>query len=530
MFQWTQQLVGCRKYTLLGFKQDSVLLSAAPRKHADVLVALSGASRVWSAGPQVLLEWIPRDITQYLPCPSIRFLHGRLAGGAISAVDSPLTLISNAIFFGNHAHSSNTSTGFKTSTSAYACGNGHGGAACLVGSPGSNITVHNTLFLYNTASFGGGMSLHADSSCTLQQLSRGCFSASIDASCFTNNTAYDGGGGAVFWTHSGNLNISCGSQQDTLVVVQSGSAVTAAPVSSSPCSDWLGNEVTGVGYGPTIASTAFQLTPVTSQVPYYTSNTLLPLSVTVQVRVASNRSGVAGEELYCTKLLEMVQSILSWADVVVRTFFPLLRTSWGLIMHLYLSPKLLDAWLFARFCDLIGACPEVLLAIFCWMNTTSVVVILVIITESQSRRWPIIIDFDPGRFKSIVQKNWGMDHRFRRFGKFVKCVHRTLPSTLKMVHLWQPHVCWCTAQDFYNQTVFGGDALLIRVASPAVSPFFQCFFARDCAGFSSGCLFLFAHLYRKWWCSLQDLVDTLCMSLGKLSAPRKARCYPFSTY
>lgn len=194
-------------------------------------------------------------------------------------VESPFTFISNAVFYGNHA-----SMGFTSSTSAYACGDGHGGAVCLIGAPGSNVSIHNALFISNTASFGGGISLHADSSCTLQQLVNGCFSANIDDSCmFSNNTAVDGAGGALFWTHPKNLNITCSSWQIPSSFMVSDSSEPANLLSAAPCSDWLGNQVTGAGYGPIIASTSMRLTPMTHEVPYYTSNQLLPLSVFTQV-------------------------------------------------------------------------------------------------------------------------------------------------------------------------------------------------------------------------------------------------------
>lgn len=209
----------------------------------------------------------------------------RCAGGAISLIESPRIRISNSLFVSNHAVVPSTTPVSLPTQSAYICGDGHGGAVCLVGSPGSIVMVQNATFLDNSASFGGAVSLHTDSSCTLKQLSAGCFSTHIESSCkFWNNTATDGAGGALFWTHSGNLNVTCSSLQNTDVLVGAGSGETTELLVSAPCSDWLGNTVTGSGYGPTIASTPFSLRPLTSDLSYYTSNQILPLTVYAQVR------------------------------------------------------------------------------------------------------------------------------------------------------------------------------------------------------------------------------------------------------
>lgn len=214
-----------------------------------------------------------------LPTPYLSSLSP--SGGAISLVESPSVVINHALFINNQAQ-----TGSSGADVAYACGKGHGGALCFVGIPGSNMTVQTTLFLNNTAVFGGGVSLHADTSCTLQQLSEGCFLATFGDSCkFSNNTAADGAGGAVFWTRPGNLNISCGSGQSGPAAIGDAYSEFAGSRRVTPCDDWAGNRATGYGYGPAAASTSFYLRPTTLELPYYTSNEILPLQVSAQVRV-----------------------------------------------------------------------------------------------------------------------------------------------------------------------------------------------------------------------------------------------------
>lgn len=198
-------------------------------------------------------------------------------GGAISLVGSQQAVISHALFIGNEAISD---SGLEV---AYACGGGHGGALCLVGSPGSNILVSNSVFLNNTASYGGGMSIHADLTCTTHQLSEGCFNATVGSSCkFLNNSAFEGAGGALFWTHPGNLNISC-SARHSLAVNADTTAEAAVLLSALPCDDWSGNHVTGAGYGPVAASTSLYLQPTYPELPYYTSNAVLPLQAFTKV-------------------------------------------------------------------------------------------------------------------------------------------------------------------------------------------------------------------------------------------------------
>lgn len=156
---------------------------------------------------------------------------------------------------------------------------------CIFGTSRSSVTLQSAQFINNSATFGGGVSLHADPSCTLSQLSTGCFSATFDSMCnFSGNTASGGAGGAMFWTDPGNLNITCNS---TRVVPQPmdglATLVAEVPHVELPCSNWLGNQITGTGYGPVIASSSFYLQPELSDLSYYTSNQPLPLTVLIQV-------------------------------------------------------------------------------------------------------------------------------------------------------------------------------------------------------------------------------------------------------
>lgn len=196
---------------------------------------------------------------------------------------SPTALIKYTLFINNQATVASSSDDM-----AYACGGGYGGAMCIVGIPGSTYTVQETVFLNNSALFGGGLSVHADASCTTRQLSHGCFVANLDASCkFLNNTAMEGAGGALFWTRQGNLNISCISGRVSSISNGLTTAEAAAQLVVTPCREWSGNQVTGFGYGPVAASTSFYLKPMTLELPYYTSNELLPLQVIAQVRVVN---------------------------------------------------------------------------------------------------------------------------------------------------------------------------------------------------------------------------------------------------
>lgn len=157
----------------------------------------------------------------------------------------------------------------------------------MVGFPRSNISVSNSVFLANSASYGGGMSMHADLTCTTQQLSQGCYNATVDSSCqFLNNSALEGAGGALFWTHPGNLNISCSVQHSLASnATTTMEAEAAVLLSAIPCDSWSGNHVTGAGYGPVAASTSLYLQPTYLELPYYTSNAVLPLQAFAKVGV-----------------------------------------------------------------------------------------------------------------------------------------------------------------------------------------------------------------------------------------------------
>lgn len=209
-------------------------------------------------------------------------------GGAISVFQSSVVQVNNAWFVNNRAtqatsHQSVTDEG----------GVGHGGAVCIVGGTASYINITSAFVSNNSASFGGGLAIHASPSCTSKQQSTGCFRVDIDgASQFVSNSAVEGAGGAVFWSHLGDLNMSCSSQGRLLPAAMS--ATSRASGINMPCASWDGNTVTAAGYGPVIASTPFYLDPVERKVPYYTSNQPLLLNVTVQVR-AKERLGKRGQ-------------------------------------------------------------------------------------------------------------------------------------------------------------------------------------------------------------------------------------------
>ncbi|MEW5313066.1 MAG: hypothetical protein WDW38_004660 [Sanguina aurantia] len=206
-------------------------------------------------------------------------------GGAISLSECPTATLSQVLFLENQALAQPAAT-----ASAYACGSGHGGALCIDGTSRSSVSAHSALFLNNLATFGGGADIHANPSCTPQELAAGCFAATFDAhSGFTGNTAAGGAGGAVFWSHPGNLGISCGGNASgaggnaTAGANSTMGAVTNSNVTA--CDGWVGNRVTGDGYGPVMATTAFFIKPTTSELPYYTSNQPLLLNVTMQASV-----------------------------------------------------------------------------------------------------------------------------------------------------------------------------------------------------------------------------------------------------
>ncbi|MEW5301128.1 MAG: hypothetical protein WDW36_004007 [Sanguina aurantia] len=203
------------------------------------------------------------------------------AGGAVSMVESPGALISNALFLENQAVFADTPPDV-----AYACAGGHGGALCIFGTTRSAISVRQTVFLSNRGTFGGGVSLQADPSCTSQQLVDGCFSATFDSGCsFGGNEAADGAGGALFWTHPGNLNISCSGEKTWLGGLASSYALPAELLLVLPCSEWMGNQATGMAYGNTTASSSFFINPITGNIVYYSSNQPLALNVSMQLQL-----------------------------------------------------------------------------------------------------------------------------------------------------------------------------------------------------------------------------------------------------
>lgn len=157
---------------------------------------------------------------------------------------------------------------------------------CIFGTSRSQISVESSLFINNTATFGGGVSMSADPTCTQQELATGCFSATFDSSCnFTGNRAQGGGGGAMYWTSAGNLNVSCNATRLIPLPARVAANFTSVPDTELPCSNWMDNTVTGSGYGPVVASSAFYLQPQITDLSYYSSNQPLPLTVFMQVGV-----------------------------------------------------------------------------------------------------------------------------------------------------------------------------------------------------------------------------------------------------
>lgn len=204
-------------------------------------------------------------------------------GGAISLVNTPSN-ITHALFIRNSAVLPGTHGG---GAGSYGCGWGQGGAICLVGDNlTSSFTGQSLLFVDNTATFGGALSVHASPSCSPDQIRQGCFTATLDADCnFTGNAAAGGGaGGAIFWAHPGNLVVSCNSSQ-ALSQQPYGSAVLAnISEEVQPCSSWGLNSVDSEGYGPVVASSPYYLTPSANSIPFYRSN--LPISMNVSMQVS----------------------------------------------------------------------------------------------------------------------------------------------------------------------------------------------------------------------------------------------------
>lgn len=214
-------------------------------------------------------------------------------GGGISIFQSSSVVLSRLLMVSNHASAQEPSSQFVLDEG----GLGHGGALSVVGGRRDTVTILATTFMQNSAAFGGGISLSSSPTCSASQRTIGCFDVTIDRSSrFQGNSAQAGAGGAVFWSHAGNLNITCNIQGR----VQRAGVFTAAGLVdvNLPCADWDGNSVTA-GYGPVIASTPFFLEPVEREVPFYTSNQPLLLNVTVQVgeRPLNYSDAVHGREV-----------------------------------------------------------------------------------------------------------------------------------------------------------------------------------------------------------------------------------------
>ncbi|MEW5307022.1 MAG: hypothetical protein WDW36_009443 [Sanguina aurantia] len=94
------------------------------------------------------------------------------------------------------------------------------------------------------------------------QTQTGCFTASLDASSdFQGNSAVDGAGGAIFWSHPGNLHLSCNGSEYVPPRTSGAAEFPGVSADVQPCSSWGNNTVSSLGYGPVIASTPFYLQP-----------------------------------------------------------------------------------------------------------------------------------------------------------------------------------------------------------------------------------------------------------------------------
>ncbi|KXZ54763.1 hypothetical protein GPECTOR_4g833 [Gonium pectorale] len=171
------------------------------------------------------------------------------------------------------------------------CGDGGGGALCVVGSSGAKVQLRNVSLSANSALLGGGLyaanGLHCDAP-------GGCYRIHIDPDVtFTDNVA-SLAGGAVYWLYEGILNISCtqaapalaaqawpgllgalrnqsytSRSLDASLVASSTASPSSAAASQLldsldrlvPCASWAGNAVGPGGYGPTIASSVFYHQP-----------------------------------------------------------------------------------------------------------------------------------------------------------------------------------------------------------------------------------------------------------------------------
>lgn len=203
-------------------------------------------------------------------------------GGAMSLVNTPSNL-TQVLFLGNSATPPGTHSGVS---SAYGCGQGHGGAVCLVGnSPSSSFGGKSLIFINNTATFGGALSLHASPSCSADQLRDGCFTATLDSySNFTGNAAVGGGaGGAIFWAQPGNLVVTCNSSLVLPHQLNAPQVFLNITEGVQPCTTWGINSVDSEGYGPVVASTPYFLTPGVNIIPFYRSNLQISMNVSTQV-------------------------------------------------------------------------------------------------------------------------------------------------------------------------------------------------------------------------------------------------------
>ncbi|KXZ48273.1 hypothetical protein GPECTOR_29g50 [Gonium pectorale] len=237
-----------------------------------------------------------------------------LAGGAVYIGRGLSAELSNCTFSGNRARSggaimladegglSVTDSGFLNNTAVAfgepltsaageadprapsdGCGDGGGGALCILGSTGAQVALANTSLSANSAALGGA--LYAANGQQCATLPGGCQRISLGANVtFTENYATLAGG-ALYWLYEGAVDIRCDREAPELAppawpglltqlrnqsyisrtLGTSGSSAGAASAAATvplPCASWTGNAVALGGYGPSVASSVFYHMPV----------------------------------------------------------------------------------------------------------------------------------------------------------------------------------------------------------------------------------------------------------------------------
>ncbi|GAX73318.1 hypothetical protein CEUSTIGMA_g772.t1 [Chlamydomonas eustigma] len=209
------------------------------------------------------------------------------SAGAVECVSCSALAISNSIFQGNSALSAGalsmsyvlsgsvTNSTFvtnkaQTQVSTMNCGrdlSGGGGAVC-VAIQGA-VVFNDCLFKSNFATNGGGIWVYRTCNPSTDAT---CGSVSLLAPTFLNNTARGGGGGGIYTYDSSEVTYTC----------PSSTANSSLGGLNMGCISWLGNNAT---YGPLVATTAVSLsvvTPASSNVSDYNSDSSLPVLIAVK--------------------------------------------------------------------------------------------------------------------------------------------------------------------------------------------------------------------------------------------------------